>query len=42
MLALARQGRIRARVERRPLAEAPSVLSELESGTIEGRAALTP
>ncbi|MGW2160016.1 NAD(P)-dependent alcohol dehydrogenase [Nonomuraea sp. NPDC001699] len=42
VLALARQGRIRARVERWPLAEAASVLSELESGAIEGRAVLTP
>lgn len=42
VLALARQGRIRAKVERHPLAEATRVLDDLEQGNIEGRAVLLP
>ncbi|NUS06853.1 MAG: NAD(P)-dependent alcohol dehydrogenase [Nonomuraea sp.] len=42
VLALARQGRIRARVERHPLTDATRVLNDLEQTRIEARAVLIP
>lgn len=42
VIALARQGRIHARVERFPLEEAPQVYERLRDGGIRGRAVLIP
>ncbi|WP_219461102.1 NAD(P)-dependent alcohol dehydrogenase [Nonomuraea rhizosphaerae] len=42
VLALARQGRIKAQVERHPLADAAAVLDRLEAGQVQGRAVLIP
>jgi propanol-preferring alcohol dehydrogenase len=42
VLELARQGKIRARVQRFPLGQAADVYAQLREGKIDGRAVITP
>ena len=42
VLALAREGKIRSRIRRFPLSQAPDAYAQLREGKIDGRAVITP